>query len=117
MANPIPQTRYVVKNYLRIEAEKEPDKRLPLRPHGQLVAVRVEEMETLPAGKIEDRLCDPAARGFDPGLGIDQIDGVEDHERAARPRRRHGGETAAQPAVGEFAIGRPVIGEGPAERL
>ena len=68
-------------------------------------------METLAAGKIEDRFCDPAARSFDPGLGSDQIDGEEDPERATRPRRRHGGETAAEPAVGEFAIGRPIIRE------
>src|SRR6266496_2544394 len=87
-----------------------------LRPDRQLVAVGIEEVEPAPAGKLEDRPGNAAAGGFDPRLQICKIVAVEVHERAARPRRHAGGEPALQPAIGEFAIGRPVVGERPSER-
>src|SRR6185369_4333875 len=90
---------------------------LSLRPNRQLIAVGIEKMETPAAGKVEDRLGDPPARGLDPALRLGEILGVEDHQRPPGLRRCTGGEAALQAAIVELAIARPIVGEAPAESL
>ncbi len=88
---------------------------LPLRPHRQFVAVGIDEMEPPAAGEGEDRLGDAAAGGLDAALDVGEVVGIEDHERAARPRRGVRREAALQPSAGEFAISGAIVGERPAD--
>src|SRR3954471_1609632 len=81
----------------------------------QLIVRRVEEVEAAAAGKGEDRLDDPPARRLDRRQRGFEILDVDDGER--RPGRL--GSIGLEPYVGIAAqgrgIGRPEIGQVPAE--
>src|SRR5262249_348611 len=81
------------------------------------IAVRIFEMEAPAAGKSEYRPDDLRTRGFEALLGLGQIIGIENDQRPAGLDRTVSRQPTGQAAVGEFAIGRPVVSEGAAECL
>src|SRR5690606_34111205 len=91
-----------------------------LRPHRQLVAARLEEVEAPPAREGEDRLHDLAARGLDLGQRRLERLAVQDDQRAAALRAAGNvgaEESAVQARVRERGIVRAVADETPAKGL
>ena len=74
-------------------------------------------MEAAAAGEIESLAADAPARRAHAALRVGQVVGVKDHQRPARAHRLASGETALEAAIGELGVGRPVVGERPAEGL
>lgn len=67
-------------------------------------------MESTAARELKDRLGDDCASNYKALLSFDQIVRVDDDERATGARRFARGESAGQPAVGKFGVGRTVVG-------
>src|ERR1043166_6128481 len=89
--------------------------RLRLLPGGDVVAVRVLELEAAAARERQDRLHDRRTRflgALEAGFPI--VD-MKHQQRTAGPRRPVGGEAAAEAVVHEAGVGGTVIGETPAE--
>src|SRR5207245_862628 len=88
---------------------------LPVRPHGQLVAARVGEVEPAAARKGKRGLYDLPARLLDLRFDVFQSGGVDHDERATGSHRRRFREPAAQASVLEARVVRPVVFEPPVE--
>lgn len=72
-------------------------------------------MKAPPAGEGKGRPADFRPGSFDPLLRGLQVVSVQDDQRPARAHRLTRGEATRQPAIAELGVGRPVVGERPAE--
>src|ERR1017187_8968309 len=86
-----------------------------VRPHRQLVAVRVSKMKSTAAGKRKGILHYRSARGFDLLLGRVQVPGVNHEQQALAWRRRILRKAPGQAAVEKARVAGPIVLKCPPE--
>ncbi len=86
-------------------------------PHRQLIAIRIDEVETSATRESEYFTADGRSRRFEPELSSFEVIGVQDDQRATRAHGFTGRETTGQATVAEFGVGRAILDEIPAEYI